>query len=72
KNGVSVNTVKKIVNENANIAQKCKQKREQNTAEILDYMESRKEKAKDVLDAYMEALKKPEKIEAAKLSEILT
>ena len=72
KNGVSVNTVKKIVNENASIAQKCKQKREQNTAEILDYMESRKEKAKDVLDAYMEALKKPEKIEAAKLSEILT
>ena len=51
KNGVSVNTVKKIVNENASIAQKCKQKREQNTAEILDYMESRKEKAKDVLDA---------------------
>lgn len=72
KNGVSVNTVKKIVNENANIAQKCKQKREQNTAEILDYMESRKEKAKDVLDACMEALKKPEKIEAAKLSEIAT
>ena len=72
KNGVSVNTVKKIVNENANIAQKCKQKREQNTAEILDYLDSRKEKAKDVLDAYIEALKKPEKIEAAKLSEIAT
>lgn len=72
KNGVSINTVKKIVNENANIAQKCKQKREQNTADILDYMESRKDKAKDVLDAYIEALKKPEKIEAAKLSEIAT
>lgn len=72
KNGVSINTVKKIVNENANIAQKCKQKREQNTADILDYIESRKDKAKDVLDAYIEALKKPEKIEAAKLSEIAT
>lgn len=72
KNGVSINTVKKIVNENANIAQKCKEKREQNTADMLDYMESRKEQAKDVLDAYIEALKKPEKIEAAKLSEIAT
>lgn len=72
KNRVSVNTVKKIVSENADIAQKCKQKREQNTADMLDYMESRKEQAKDVLDAYIEALKKPEKIEAAKLSEIAT
>ncbi len=72
KFGVSDNTVKKICNENVQIAQKCAEKREQNTADILDYMESRKEKAKDVLDAYIEALKKPEKIEAAKLSEIAT
>lgn len=72
KFGVSDNTVKKICNENAQIAQKCAEKREQNTADILDYMESRKDKAKDVLDAYIEALKKPEKIEAAKLSEIAT
>lgn len=72
KFGVSDNTVKKICNENAQIAQKCAEKKEQNTAEILDYLDSRKEKAKDVLDAYMEALKKPEKIQAAKLSEIAT
>jgi len=72
KFGVSDNTVKKICNENAQIAQKCAEKREQNTADILDYMESRKDKAKDVLDAYIEALKKPEKIQAAKLSEIAT
>ena len=38
----------------------------------MDYLDSRKEKAKDVLDAYIEALKKPEKIQAAKLSEIAT
>jgi len=72
KFGVSDNTVKKICNENAQIAQKCAEKREQNTADIRDYMESRKDKAKDVLDAYIEALKKPEKIQAAKLSEIAT
>lgn len=72
KNGVSLNTVKKIVNENTDIAQKCKQKKEENTADMLDYMESRKEKAKDILDVYLESLKNPEKMAAAKLSEVAT
>nr|WP_300842248.1 hypothetical protein [uncultured Acetatifactor sp.] len=65
-------TVRSVCTGNPETVQKCTQKREQNTAEILDYMESRKEQAKEVLDAYIEALKKPEKIEAAKLSEIAT
>lgn len=72
KFGVSATTVRAVCTDNPETIQKCTQKREQNTAEILDYMESRKEKAKDVLDAYIEALKKPEKIQAAKLSEIAT
>lgn len=72
KFGVSAMTVRSVCTDNPETVQKYAQKREQNTAEILDYMESRKEKAKDVLDAYIEALKKPEKIEAAKLSEIAT
>lgn len=72
KNGVSVNTVKRIVNENANIAQKCKQKKEQNTLDMLAYMDSRKEQAQGVIDDYLKALANPEKIEAAKLSEIAT
>lgn len=71
-NGVSVNTVKRIVNENANIAQKCKQKKEQNTLDMLAYMDSRKERAQGVIDDYLKALANPEKIEAAKLSEIAT
>lgn len=72
KNGISPNTVKKIVNGNANIAQKCKLKKEQNTADMLAYMESRKAKAQEAVDAYLEALKDPEKIKSAKLSEIAT
>lgn len=72
KFGVSDNTVRKVVLGNSEVAKKCEQKREQNTADILDYLESRKEQAKDVLDAYIEALKNPEKIQAAKLSEIAT
>ena len=72
KFGVSAMTVRAVCTDNPETVQKCTQKREQNTADILDYMESRKDKAKDVLDAYIEALKKPEKIEAAKLSEVAT
>lgn len=71
-NGVSVNTVKRIVNENANIAQKCKQKKEQNTLDMLAYMDSRKERAQGVIDDYLKALANPEKIASAKLSEIAT
>lgn len=72
KYGVSAMTVKRICEKDVTTLQKVTQKKEQNTADILDYMESRKEQAKDVLDAYIEALKKPEKIEMAKLSEIAT
>lgn len=72
KFGVSAMTVRSVCTDNPETVQKCAQKREQNTAEILDYMDSRKEQAKMVLDAYIKALKDPGKIEAAKLSEIAT
>lgn len=72
KFGISDNTVKKICSENAQIAQKCAQKKEQNTADMLAYMESRKEKAQKAVDAYLDALTDPAKIKAAKLSEIAT
>ena len=41
-NGVSLNTVKKIVQGNADIAEMCNQKKDENTADILAYMESQK------------------------------
>ena len=47
-------------------------KKEQNTADMLAYMESRKEKAQKAVDAYLDALTDPAKIKAAKLSEIAT
>lgn len=72
KNGISPNTVKKIVNENANIAQKCKLKKEQNTADMLAYMESRKEQAKGIIDSYLEALADPEKLEKTPIQQIAT
>lgn len=52
--------------------QKFTQKKEQNTLDMLAYMDSRKEQAQSVIDDYLKALANPAKIEAAKLSEIAT
>ncbi len=71
-NGVSRNTVKNIVMADTENATKCQQKKKQNTLDMLAYMESRKEQAKEILDTYLETLKDPEKIAAAKLSEVAT
>lgn len=71
-NGVSRNTVKNIVMADKENATKCQQKKEQNTLDMLAYMDSRKEQAQGVIDDYLKALANPAKIEAAKLSEIAT
>lgn len=60
-NDVSPNTVKNIVKENEDIARKCTQKKEENTAEILDYMERQKSGVCTILDICLNELKKPEK-----------
>lgn len=60
-NGVSPNTVKNVVAGNEDIARKCVQKKEQNTAEILDYMERQKSGVCEILDICLNELKKPEK-----------
>lgn len=70
--GVALNTVKKICTQNAGIAQKCKQKKEQNTADMLAYMDSRKSQAQGIIDKYLEKLADPNKLENATLSQIAT
>lgn len=49
-NGVSLNTVKKIVQGNADIAEMCNQKKDENTADILAYMESRRKQVCDIIE----------------------
>ena len=70
--GVSDNTVKKICAQNADIAQKCAQKKEQNTKDMLAYMDSRKGQAQGIIDKYLEKLADPEKLESATISQIAT
>lgn len=71
-NGVSRNTVKAVVTADNEVLQKAAQKKEQNTVDMLAYMEKRKKDAQGVIDGYLKALADPNKIEMAKLSEVAT
>ena len=71
-NGVSKDTVKRIVQNCDDFAQKAQQKKEENTADILEYMERQKNSVCKLLDRYLKELETPEKIKAAGLREIAT
>lgn len=71
-NHVSWMTVKTILEDSGDIGKKLEEKREQNTLDMLAYMESRKEQAQNVVDKYLKALADPEKIDDATLSQIAT
>lgn len=71
-NGVSRTTVKAIVTAEADILQKCQQKKEQNTLDMLAYMESRCEQAQKAMDECLMMLADPKKLEEATLSQIAT
>ena len=60
-NGVALNTVKKLVQGNTEIAEMCNQKKEENTADILDYMDSQKKDVCEVLGICLSELKKAER-----------
>ena len=72
KHGVSRNTVKNIVLSDTENATKCQQKKKENTVNMLQYMNSRKDQAQGVIDSYLEALADPEKLEEATLAQIST
>lgn len=54
---ISPNTVKAIVKADEEFANKCEQKKEENTKDILDYMDSLAEDQKEIINLSMEALK---------------
>lgn len=69
-NGVSLNTVKKIVQGNAEIAEACNRKKEQNTVDILAYMQSQRETVCRILETGLAVL--PEKIRNARTASEVT
>ncbi len=72
QNGVSRTTVKNIVDADGESCEKLHRKKEQNTADILEYMESRRDAVCGILALYLDALTDPEKIEKATLPQIAT
>ena len=57
-NNVSVDTVKRTVEADDEITQKLTQKKEENTKDILKYMDSIYDKQKKIIDLSLEALEK--------------
>lgn len=55
-NGVSKDTVRRLVASCADFAEKAQKKKEENTADILAYMESKREKVCDIIGLYLDEL----------------
>lgn len=71
-NGVSLNTVKKLVQGNEDIAEMCNQKKEQNTVDILDYMDNQRDDVCKVLGICLNELKNPDRYTKTQPQQIAT
>lgn len=71
-NGCSLNTVKKLVQDNADIAELCNRKKEENAVDVLAYMESQKKVVCEIIGKGLTALNDPEKLAEASPSQITT
>lgn len=70
--GISATTVKNVVLKSADIVEKCEQKKEENTADIIAYMDSQKEDVCSVLKICLDELKKPDKYTKVQPQQIAT
>lgn len=71
-NGCAPNTVKKIVQGNAELAELCRQKKEENTADVLVYMDSKKDLVCQIIGKGLDALNDPDKLKMANPTQITT
>lgn len=71
-NDVAESTVRKIVKNNPDCANQCDIKKEQNTQDMLSYMDSKKKRVQDIIDVYLGVLTDKEKLEVATLQQITT
>ena len=72
KHKVSDKTVKSVVISDPETTRKSEQKKEQNTADILAFMEGKKQDVCDIISLYLEYLKDPDKLERASVQSIAT
>ena len=72
KNGVCGQTVRRVIEESQNITEKFKEKKEQNDADILAYMESQRSLVCEIIQKGLNALNSPEKLADATPAQITT
>lgn len=72
KYNVSVWAVRQTLEKNPEAAEKCRQKKEQNTLDMLAYMDARKSVAQDLVDAILTDMADPERRAAASFRELAT
>lgn len=72
KHKVSVDTVRRTVSRDPETVRKTNQKKEKNTADILQYMENQKEDVCGIIGLYLAALQDPKKIDRASVQSIAT
>lgn len=72
KNGVCGHTVKRIVAECPEISEKLEQKKNENTADILAYMESKRGIVCEIIEKGLAALNSAEKLADASPAQITT
>lgn len=70
KNGVCGQTVRRVVEESQGFTENLKRKKEENTADILAYMDSRRKQVCDIIEVGLAVL--PEKIQTAKTASEVT
>lgn len=70
--GVSRNTVKAIVLGDEDTSEKCRLKKEQNMAAVLEHMSRQKDKVCGLLDRLIEAMDDPAKMDGSTLPQLAT
>lgn len=70
--GISRQTVKNVVLSSTDIGQKLQQKKDENTTDILSYMESRRGVVCEIIEKGLAALNDPDKLKEASPSQITT
>lgn len=68
--GISATTVKNVVLKNSETVGLCEQKKKQNTMDMLEFLETRKQKTQYIIDQLLDCM--PDKIPRASLVQIVT
>ena len=72
KHKVSFDTVKRVVISDPETVKKAEQKKEQNTADILEFMDKKKDDVCSIISLYLSELQNSDKLQRASIQSIAT